>query len=143
MKRKIGVSKQNVIELSPRLKIKVLKHAWSRFGMNVGILGISGTQTHHFIHKVLNAHLVQNTIRVDKKNEEVVVPLKVFGINLVDELEGPFLTVSLSSMREARNSDTGAAVGNVQAVGIAVEGEWNAQTFNCLEIQFILLVSIK
>jgi len=109
----------------------------------VGILGISRAQTHHFIHKVLNAHLVQNTIRVDKKNEKVVVSLKVFGINLVDELEGPFLTVSLSSVREARNSDTGAAIGNVQAEGIAVEGEWNAQTFNRLEIQFILLVSIK
>lgn len=111
--------------------------------MVFGILGISRTQTHHFIHKVLNAHLVQNTIRVDKKDEEIVVSLEVFGINLVDELEGPFLTVSLSSVGEARNSDTSAAVGNVQAVGIAVKGEWNTQALNRLEIQFILLVSIE
>lgn len=43
--------------------------------------------TYHFVHKVLDAVLVQNTIRVDEEDEEIVVALQVLGINLVDQLE--------------------------------------------------------
>jgi hypothetical protein len=44
--------------------------------------------TYHLVHKVLDAHFVQDTIRINEKNEEVVVTLEILGVYLVDELEG-------------------------------------------------------
>lgn len=85
-----------------------------------------GRRTYHFVHEVLNADFVQDTIGINEENEKVVVSLQVFGVDLVDEFEGGLLTVTLSAMREARDRDSRLAIGDIDALGIRVQRQWHA-----------------
>ena len=53
-----------------------------------------------------------------KRMKRLSFLLRVFGIDLVDELERSFLTVPLSSMGEPRHSDTSGSVCDVDTLWI-------------------------
>jgi len=75
----------------------------------------------HIVDEVLEAYTVQNTVGVDEQNEEVIVPLEIFGVDLINELEGGFLTMPLSSMRKPRDRDPGSAVRDVDALWVRIQ----------------------
>lgn len=56
--------------------------------------------TYHFVHEVLDADLVQDTIRINEQDEEVVVPLEILGVDFVDQFECRLLTMALATVRE-------------------------------------------
>lgn len=99
--------------------------------------------THHFIHEILNTHFVQYAVGIDEENEQVVVPLQVLGVNLVNELEGGLLAMSLSTMRKPRNCDARSPIGNINTFGIAFQGQRYSEFLDCLQVQLILLISIE
>lgn len=97
----------------------------------------------HLVHEVLNAGLVENAVGVDEEDKQVVVALEVLGVDFVDELEGPLLAMALTAVGEARHGDTTAAVDDVDGLWVGVEGERHAELFDGVEVQLVLLVSVK
>jgi hypothetical protein len=97
----------------------------------------------HLIHEILDADLVENTIGIDEQNEQVVVALQVLAVYLVDELEGPLLTVSLATVGETRDGNTAASVGYVDGLGIRIEGQGHAEFLNGIQIELVLLVTVE
>ena len=51
--------------------------------------------------------------------------------------------MSLSAMRETRNSDAGLSVWDIDALRVRFEGEWHAELLNCVQVELILLVSVE
>ena len=88
----------------------------------------------HLVHEVLDTHSIQYAIRVYEQDEEVVVAFEVLGVHAVDELERAFLAGSLAAVWEAGYRDARAAVDDIDAFGVRVECEWDAQFLNCVQI---------
>lgn len=97
----------------------------------------------HFVHEVLNASLVEDTIGVDEEHEQVIVALDVLGVNLVNELESSLLAMTLSTVGESGDSDTAATVDDIDGLGIGVESEWYTKLLDGVEVQLVLLVSVE
>ena len=55
----------------------------------------------HFVHEILDTDLVQNAVRVDEQDEEVVIAFEIFRVDFVNELEGGLLAFPLSSMSKS------------------------------------------
>ncbi len=55
----------------------------------------------HVVDEILQTHPVEDAVRVDEENEEVVVPLQVLLVHLVDELEGRLLAAALPAVGKA------------------------------------------
>ncbi len=86
------------------------------------------------IPMLAKAHSIENTIRVDEKNEEVVVPLKVFGVDPIDKLEGGLLAMSLSSVGKSRNCNASRAVGDIDTFRVGLKRERNTKLLDGVEI---------
>jgi hypothetical protein len=54
----------------------------------------------HVIHEVLQADPIKDTVGIYEEHEKVVMPCQIFGIDLVNQLEGVLLTTSLPAMFE-------------------------------------------
>jgi hypothetical protein len=97
----------------------------------------------HLVHEVLDASLVEDTVRVDEKDEEVVVALDVLAVDLVDKLEGPLLTMTLATVGETGDGDTTATVDDINGLGVRVEGKRHTELLNSVQVQLIFLVSVE
>jgi hypothetical protein len=97
----------------------------------------------HLVHEILDTHFVQNAIRIDEEQKQIIVPAQILGVNLVDEFERFLLARSLSSMPKARDRDSAAAIGDVDALWVRLQSDWHTKLFDSVEIQLILLISIE
>ena len=91
----------------------------------------------HIVHEILQAHSVQNAVGIDEENEEIIVLLQVFRINLVDKPEGQFLTMPLSSMFESRDGNSSALVGNIDTLRVYFEEHGDPKVMGDPEIGFV------
>ena len=80
----------------------------------------------HLVHEVLNASLVEDAVGVDEEHEQVVVSLEILGVNLVDELEGPLLAVTL-----------------IDRLGVCVERKRDAELLDGVQVKLVFLVSVE
>jgi len=99
--------------------------------------------TYHFVHEVLNTIFVQNTVRVDEENEKIVVAFQVLGVDLIDQLECRFLAVSLPTVGEPRDRNSGLSISDINTFGVARQCQGYSKLFNRLEVQFVFLVTVK
>jgi hypothetical protein len=97
----------------------------------------------HLVHKVLDACLVEDTVGVDEQDEQVVVALDVLAVDLVDELEGPLLAMTLTAVGETGDGDTAATVDDIDGLGVRIKGERHAELLNGVEVQLVFLVSVE
>jgi hypothetical protein len=91
----------------------------------------------------LNANSIQNTIRVNEENEEIIVSLEILCINLVNKLESLLLSTSFPAMYKSRNSDTTASVNNIDTPRVRIQSQGNSELLNGIKVQFVFLVAIK
>ena len=76
--------------------------------------------TYHFIHEILDAHLVQNTVGINEQDEQIVVAFQIFSIYFINQSEGRLLTFSLSSMGESRYRYPCLLIGHIDTLGVTI-----------------------
>ena len=97
----------------------------------------------HLVHEVLNASLVEDAVGVDEEHEQVVVSLEILGVNLVDELEGPLLAVTFTTVGEAGDGNAAATVDDIDGLGVCVERKRDAELLDGVQVKLVFLVSVE
>ena len=97
----------------------------------------------HFVHEILNTHFIQDTVGIDKEDEQIVIPFQVLGIDLVDKFECRFLAFPLSSMGEPGDCYPRLTICNIDTLRVSIQRQRNTQILDGLEIQLVLLITIE
>lgn len=97
----------------------------------------------HLVHEVLYTVAIENAITIDKQHEEVIVSAEIILVYSVDEAERLLLAASLAAMREPRDSNAAATVGDVDTSGEGIQCNGNTELLNGPQVKLILILAIE
>lgn len=97
----------------------------------------------HLIHEVLYTVAIEDTIAVDEEHKQIIVSAKVVLVNPINEAESLLLAVSLAAVRESRDRDSTATIGNVDAARESLKCDGHTEFLNCPQVKLVLVFAIK